>query len=160
MKATIVCVCAVFRVLKSPPTVRLLFCYYFCHWPIDCLTTSSNDLLVTSNRTTSSFFLVSFLRALSWVTMVMSQPFTWERGERLGLRDAEAISSLAPTPMADEHCWRHLVGTFLYTPALFYLPPLTQPHLQGLQATPWSHRCPLTNTYTYAHTVRMENLFL
>ena len=70
----------------------------------------------------------------------------------------EAIFSTGVTSnVTDEHCWRHLVEEFYYTPALFYPPPLTQPHLQDLQVTPWSHRCPLTNTYTYGHTVRAEN---
>lgn len=47
------------------------------------MTASSSDFLVTSSRTTSSLFFVSFLRAWSWVTMVMSQPFTWKEGRNL-----------------------------------------------------------------------------
>lgn len=50
--------------------------------------------------------------------------------------------------VTDKHCWRHLVGNVHYTPALFYLPPLIQHRLQDLQVTPWSHRCPSTNTHT------------
>lgn len=45
---------------------------------MDCCTAFCRPCRVTSSRTTSSFLLVSLFLAWSWVTMVMSQPFTCE----------------------------------------------------------------------------------
>ncbi|KAG7283711.1 hypothetical protein CRUP_020484 [Coryphaenoides rupestris] len=53
-----------------------LFCNFF-HINPNLLPVFASDFRVTRSRTTSSFFLVSLLRAWSWVTMVMSQPLTW-----------------------------------------------------------------------------------
>lgn len=73
------CLCVIFQSLVIALACVVPPCYWFFdQWPIECLTASSSDFLVTSNRTMSSFFFVSLLRAWSWVTMVISQPFTWE----------------------------------------------------------------------------------
>lgn len=138
---------------------------YLCLWHIDCLTTSSNDLLVTSNLTTSSFFFVSFLRAWSWVTMVISHPFTCE-GRKVPfekfcnpfLTKVMRLSLLGVTVLYKNY-WRHRVGSFHYTPALFCLPPLIRPLLQDLWVIPWSRRCPLTHKHkqTNTHEDRKEH---
>lgn len=61
------------------PLCRIVQHHCLGQWLMDCLTAFSRDFLVTSSLTTSSFFFVNLLRAWSWVTIVISQPFTWDK---------------------------------------------------------------------------------
>lgn len=66
-----------------PPPSKLSFASTQQHSQdsIDCCTAFCSECLVTRSRTTSSFRFVSLFRAWSWVTIVISHPFTCHREE-------------------------------------------------------------------------------
>lgn len=123
--------------------------------PFDWLTASSRDFLVISSRTTSSFSLVSFLRAWSWVTMVMSQPFTCEEAEFSYMSEVSStwLFREQTVPSCGFIVQQLILHFKNHTPALFCLPSSNLQRRQVLLGLSWSHRCPVKKTNTKIHNI-------